>query len=88
VIFRAAVQVTGMRSEVVPGDSMDPTHAATAIVASPAWDLAVATSVVAVEVSTVAEAFEVVGSVVVVEAPEVVVVVVEVAVAAGKCCES
>jgi hypothetical protein len=43
-----------MLSEAVPGDSMDPTHAATAIVASPAWDLAVAASIVA------AEAFEVV----------------------------
>jgi len=87
VIFRAVVQGTGMPSEVVPGDSMDPTHAATAIVAFPAWDLAVA-SVVA------AEAFEVVASVVAVEASEVVapVVVVEpaevAAAVAGKCCES
>jgi hypothetical protein len=53
VIFRAAVQATGMRSEVVPGDSMDPTHAATAIVASPACDLAVAASIVAAEASVV-----------------------------------
>ena len=63
-----------MPSEVVPGHSMDPTHAATAIVASPAWDLAVATSVVAVEASEVAAA-----SAVVVEAAEVAAVV------AGKC---
>ena len=48
-----AVQVTGIPSEVVPGDSMDPVRSATAIVASPACDLAVAASVVA------AEAFEV-----------------------------
>ena len=41
VIFRAAVQVTGVRSEAVPGDSMDPTRGATAIAASPACDLAV-----------------------------------------------
>ena len=68
--------MTGVRSEVVPEDSMDPTHAATAIVASPARDLAVATSIVA------AEAFEVVASVVVVEAVEVAAVV------AGKCCGS
>ena len=73
-----------MRSEVVPGDSMDPTHAATAIVASPACDLAVAASIVA------AEAFEAVASVVVVEASEVAAVVVAVvgAVAAGKRRES
>ena len=45
MIFRAVAQVTGMLSEVDPGDSMDPTHAATAIVAPPAWELAVATSV-------------------------------------------
>ena len=43
-----------MPSEVVPGDSMDPTHATTAIVAPPACDLAVAASVVAVEVSAAA----------------------------------
>jgi hypothetical protein len=72
---------------------MDPTHVATAIVASPAWDLVVATSVVAVEVSAVvafaaaasvvaAEAFEVEASGVVVDAPEVAAVV------AGKRCES
>ena len=66
-----------MPSEVVPGDSMDPTHAATVIVVSPAWDLAVATSVVAVEASEVAAP-----SAVVVEAAEVAAVV------AGKCCES
>jgi hypothetical protein len=41
-----------------------------------------------VEVSTAAEAFEVVASVVVVEAPEVAAVVVEAAVVAGECCES
>jgi hypothetical protein len=65
-----------MPSEVVPGDSMDPTHAATALVASPAWDLAVATSVVAVapEVAVASE--------VAVEAAEVAAVV------AGECCES
>ena len=61
-----------MPSEVVPGDSMDPVRAATAIVASPACDLAVAASVVA------AEAFEVAA---------VVVAVVE-AVVAGKRRES
>jgi hypothetical protein len=55
---------------------MDPTHAATAIVASPAWDLAVATSVVAVA-SEVAAA-----SAVAVEAAEVAAVV------ADECCES
>ena len=76
MIFRAVVQVTGMPSEVVPGDSMERRHAATAIAASPACDLEVATSVGA------AEAFEVVASVVVVEAVEVVAVV------AGKCRES
>ena len=64
-----------MPSEVVPGASMDLTHAATAIVASPAWDLAVAPSVVAVE------AFEAAGPVVVVEASGVAAVV------AGRCCE-
>ena len=62
VIFRAAVQETGVRSEEVPGDLMDPTHAATAIAASPAWDLAVAASIAA------AEAFEVVASVMAAEA--------------------
>jgi hypothetical protein len=70
--------VTGMLSEAVPGDSMDPTHAATAIVASPAWDLAVAASAVAVEASEVVAA----ASAVAVEGAEVVAVV------AGKCCES
>ena len=67
-----------MPSEVVPGDSTDPTHAATAIVASPAWDLAVAASAVAVEASEVAAA----ASAVAVEAAEVAAVV------AGNCCES
>ena len=71
-----------MRSEVVPGDSMDPTHAATAIVASRARDLAVATSIVAVE------AFAVVASIVVVEASEVVEAAGVAAVVAGKCGES
>src|SRR5579864_1843519 len=71
-----------MPSEVVPGDSMDPTHAATAIVASPAHDLAVATSIVA------AEAFAVVASVVVVEVSEAVEAAEVVAVVAGKCGES
>ena len=75
--LRAVVQVTGMLSEAVPGDSMAPTHAATVIVASPAWDLAVAISIVAVEASEVAAA-----SAVVVEAAEVAAVV------AGKCGES
>ena len=65
-----------MLSEAVPGDSMDPTHAATVIVVSPAWDLAVATSAEVVEVPAAA------ASVVVVEAAEVAAVV------AGKCCES
>jgi hypothetical protein len=51
-IFRAVVEVTGTPSEVVPEDSTDPTPAATAIEASPAWDLAVEASIVA------AEAFE------------------------------
>jgi hypothetical protein len=74
-----------MPSEVVPGDSMDPTHAATALVASPAWDLAVATSVVAVApevavASEVAVAPEVaVASEVAAEAAEVAAVV------AGEC---
>jgi len=76
-----------MPSEVVPGDSMDPTHAATVIVASPAWDLAVATSAEVAEVpaggaSAEVEVPAVAASVVVVEAAEVAVVV------AGKCCES
>jgi hypothetical protein len=60
-----------MLSEAVPGDSMDPPHAATVIVASPAWDLVVAVLVVVVEASEVAvEASEVA-----VEAAEVAVVV-------------
>ena len=77
-----------MLSEVVPGDSMDPTHGATAIVASPAWDRAVAISIEVVEASAAAasvvavEASEGAASVVVVEAAEVAAVV------AGKCCES
>jgi hypothetical protein len=54
-----------MRSAAVPGDSTDPTRAATAIVASPAWDLAVAGSIAAEEV------FEAAASVAVVEAPGV-----------------
>ena len=95
MIFRAAVQATGMRSEVVPGDSMDPMHAPTAIAASPAWDLAVAALIAA------AEAFEVVASVMAEEASEAVAsvagvevseVVAEAGVAAaagaGKRCES
>ena len=71
-----------MPSEVVPGDSTDPTHAATVIVASPAWDLAAATTVVAVEASAAAAASAVAGeaaSAVAVEAAEVAAVV------AGKC---
>jgi hypothetical protein len=60
-----------MLSEAVPGDSMDPTHAATVIVASPAWDLVVAVLVVVVEASeVVVEASEVA-----VEAAEVAAVV-------------
>jgi hypothetical protein len=70
-----------MPSEVVPGDSMDRTHAATAIVAHQAWDLAVAASIAAVVASVaVVEAFEV-AAVVAVEAEVA-------AVVAGKCCES
>ena len=77
-IFRAAVRATGMHSEVVPGDSTDPVRAATAIVASPACDLAVAASIVVA-----------VASVVVVEASEGAAVVVAVAaVVAGKRRES
>jgi hypothetical protein len=58
-------------------------HAATAIVASPVWDLAVPTSVVAVEVPAGA------ALVVVVEASEVAVEAAAVeAVVAGECCES
>jgi hypothetical protein len=60
---------------------MDRTHAATAIVASQARDLAVATSIVAASI-VAAEASEVVASVAVVEAAEVAAVV------AGKCGES
>jgi hypothetical protein len=71
-----------MRSEVVPGDSTDPTHAATAIVASPVCDLAVAASIVA------AEAFGVVALVVVAEVSEVVEAAGVAAVVAGKRCES
>src|SRR6266576_2300448 len=82
IIFRAVAQETGMPSEVVRGDSMGPTHAATAIVAPPAWDLAVAASIAGVVASIVAAG----ASVVVVE---VVVVEAEVAaVVADKCCES
>ena len=88
MIFRAAVQATGMRSEVVPGDSMDPTHAATAIVVFPAWDLAVAASIVAASVMA-AEALVAVASVAVVEVSEVVEAAgVAAAVVAGKRCES
>jgi len=83
-----------MRLEEVPGDSMDPTHAATAIVAFPAWDLAVEDSIAAASVMA-AEAFVAVASVAVVEASEVEEVseVVEAAgvaaaVVAGKRCES
>ena len=78
-----------MHSEVVPGDSMDPTRAATAIVASRAWDLAVAASIVAASVMA-AEAFAAVASIaVVVEVSEVVEAAgVAAAVVAGKRCES
>jgi hypothetical protein len=70
---------------------MDPTHAATAIVAPPAWDLAVAASIAAAEDSevVVASIAVVEASEVVVDAPEVAVDAPEVAaVVAGKCCES
>ena len=66
-----------MPSEVVPEDSMDPTHAATAIAASPAWDLAVEVSAAAASI-VVVEASEVA----VVDAPEVAAAV------AGRPCES
>ena len=69
-----------MLSEAVPGDSMAPTHAATVIVASPAWDLVVAVLVVVVEASEVV----VETSEVVVEASEVVVEASEVAVEAAE----
>ena len=84
-----------MPSEVVPGDSMDPTHAATAIVAFPAWDLAVEDSIAAASVMA-AEAFVAEALVaaeasvaVVVEVSEVVEAAgVAAAVVAGKRCES
>ena len=80
-----------MRLEEVPGDSMDPTHAATAIVAFPAWDLAVADSIVA-DSAMAAEAFVAEASVaVVVEVSEVVEEAaggVAAAVVADKRCES
>ena len=77
-----------MPSEVVTGDSMDPTHAATAIVASPACDLAVvAASIVAASI-VAAEAFGVVASVGVVEVSAVVEAAGVAAVVAGKRCES
>ena len=85
--------MTGVPSEVVTGDSMDPTRAATAIVASPAWDLAVAASIVAALVMA-AEAFVVMASVAVAEVSEVVEASEAVeaagvaAVVAGKRCES
>lgn len=92
-IFRAApVQLTGMPSEAVPEDSMEPLRAATAIVASPAWDLAAEVSAAAASI-VAAEGFEeaVEASVAVVEAFEgaaAVVVAVVVAVVAGKRRES
>lgn len=86
--------MTGMPSVVVPGDSMDPMHGATAIVASPAWDLGVAAeasiaaaaaSIVAVEALVVAAA----ASGVAAEAPAVAADARAVAaVVAGKRCES
>ena len=65
--------MTGTRSEVVPGGSMDPTHAATAIVAPPVWDLEVVASGALQVVASVvtAEPLEVVASVVAGDALEV-----------------
>ena len=89
MIFRAVAQVTGMPSEVVPGDSMDRAHAAIAIVASPAWDLAVAASIVAAGASVVVVEASVVAAVEASEVVEAEVVEAEVAaVVAGKHCES
>lgn len=84
VIFRAVAEVTGTPLEAVPGDSMDPVRATTAIVAPPACGLAAADSIVAAEV------FEAVAPVVVAVASEVAAVVVAVveAAVAGKRCES
>ena len=68
VIFRGVAPETEALSEAVPGDSMDPTRVATAIVASPAWDLAVVASVAVAEASVGAvdseEAVEAAGAVV------------------------
>ena len=50
---------TGMPSEVVPEDSMDPMHAATAIAAPPAWGLAAASIAAAEAFEVVVEAVEV-----------------------------
>jgi len=82
-------------SEVVPGASMDPLRAATAIVARPACDLAAPASIVAAEAFEAAasveavEASEAVASVGAVEASEAAAVVVAVeAVVAGERRES
>ena len=56
VIFRGLGPETETLSEVVPEDSMDPARVATAIVASPAWDLVVAIVAVVVASAAVAEA--------------------------------
>jgi hypothetical protein len=90
VIFRAVARVTGMRSAEVPEDLTDQTRVATAIAASPAWDLAAAASIAA----AVASAEAAVASVAVVEASgEVAAAVVEApgaaaVVGAGKLFES
>ena len=73
------VQATGTHSEVVPEDSTDPVHAAIAIGAGPAWDLAAAASIAA------AGSIVAVVSIAAAEAFEVVAVADVVAVAAGKC---
>lgn len=75
VIFHGLGLETEALSEAVPGDSMNPTRVATAIVASPAWDLVVVASIAVVEASGGA-----VDSVVVEAAGAVV--------GAGECCES
>lgn len=73
VISRAAARVTGMPSAVVPGDSMDPMRAVTAIVASPVWDLAVEASIAVAASIVAAVASVVVAAAAVVEVSEVVV---------------
>lgn len=89
VTFRAAVRVTGVPSEVVPGDSMDPVHAPIVVVDLPACDLAVAASIAAAEAFEVVASVVAVASAVAVEASEVAAAVVAVAaVVAGKRPES